>query len=577
MRIYFLDQRESRPPLNEKWRWDLVVDLGRSSDLTYESHSREFGCPVISLYQFAEEVSDLYLSRQLIEAGVGKLMDSEGLDWWSLLSPDLVPGLLQLIMVHRLAAHLSTECEMFSRQPDYRIAALHRLLGGKLVNTDRPLARTSRRVRRFSSIASSLKFSQLFQIAQDKFDTNHTFRRKLHAREKRETKSWILLPSAYSNVSRAAIRYAQLLPDEQFLLMCTRNEAKIRDLPGNLTMESLDGYFVSSNTSEVSNTLERWAGLKNDLMAHAPELFSAGAFGVLDRMPSLIRWGISIRDAWQQLFLYHEVRACVCADHSNPYTKIPLLLTKRAGLPALASHHGALDAFMAVTSHDADFYLAKTDMERDYMSAVCRIDSTKVFSLEPHAVAKTPEGSDKNAKPWLVFFSEPYEAWSLRKDEVYRHLLPQLVSLARDCGLKLVFKLHPFETAKGHRKLLSRFLPADTASQIEVISGPPTSQLWENCRFAITAQSSVAVEATSRGIPIFLCGWLRDLSSGYVQQYEKFGMGKILWTSAQIEEIPRLLMEGDSPSKNTIDTSQNARETFKNLLDYRRARAALPA
>jgi hypothetical protein len=116
-----------------------------------------------------------------------------------------------------------------------------------------------------------------------------------------------------------------------------------------------------------------------------------------------------------------------------------------------------------------------------------------------------------------------------------------LCALAETCGLKLVFKLHPFETAKGHRKILLRHLPAEKVRQIEVITGPISEQLWQNTRFALTVQSSVALECAARSIPIFLCGWLGDSFSGYIQQYERFGVGHLLETAAQINDIPQLL------------------------------------
>jgi hypothetical protein len=103
--------------------------------------------------------------------------------------------------------------------------------------------------------------------------------------------------------------------------------------------------------------------------------------------------------------------------------------------------------------------------------------------------------------------------------------------------LRLVFKLHPFESVKGHRGMLRRLIP-EHERQIEVVAGAPSDQLWNNTQFALTAQSSTALECAALGIPVFLCSWLRDPFSGYVQQYARFGVGHELESSGQIAEIP---------------------------------------
>ena len=76
-----------------------------------------------------------------------------------------------------------------------------------------------------------------------------------------------------------------------------------------------------------------------------------------------------------------------------------------------------------------------------------------------------------------------------------------------------------------------------------MIAGPPSEQLWKNTRYALTVQSTVALQCASLGIPVFLCHWLRDLTSGYVEQFAKFGVGHMLDSSDELSEIPRLLEE----------------------------------
>ncbi|MGH9512482.1 MAG: hypothetical protein ACRD2U_10145 [Terriglobales bacterium] len=524
-------------------QYDRIVDLGRASDATYEGWGQHLGCEVVGIHEFADQNEDLHVIRSLLRMGIGRLTDRSGVDWWSVLSPWVVPQLSQLILIQRLAKYMGhEEGEVYSSRPDYRSVALGRLLGGRLINLETSFQKATRRVRHYSGVAAKFNSGQIFQIAQDKYDREHAIRRRFAKRPQTISGPLILLPSAYINVSRTALSYARLLPDDQFMLVCARDSARVPDLPANVQMISLDSYFASPNSSEISSLLEAWDRLKSYLVRSAPEHQSAAAAGTFDRMPSLIRWGITIRDAWKRLFEAHDFRSCLSADHNNPYTRIPLLLAKRAGIPAVACHHGALDATLALTTHDADFYVAKTEMERDYMKEVCGVPPEKILSAAPASLAEPhsrPSGSSE--KRWLVFFSEPYGISGWRVDEVYGELLPHLYSLAETCGLKLVFKLHPFETAKSHHRLLLRHLSEEKVRQIEIITGPIPQELWQRTHFALTVESSVAVECSERGIPVFLCGWLRDSFSGYVQQFQRFRVGQILATAAQIEDIPRLL------------------------------------
>jgi capsule polysaccharide modification protein KpsS len=113
-----------------------------------------------------------------------------------------------------------------------------------------------------------------------------------------------------------------------------------------------------------------------------------------------------------------------------------------------------------------------------------------------------------------------------------------LLAVARECGLELVFKLHPFESAVGHRRMLRRYLDAQTTAAIRIIVGPSPPQLWQLTKCALTVQSTVALECSRRGIPVFLCGWLADACAGYVQQFERFGFGRVLRTPSEFEQVP---------------------------------------
>jgi hypothetical protein len=88
--------------------------------------------------------------------------------------------------------------------------------------------------------------------------------------------------------------------------------------------------------------------------------------------------------------------------------------------------------------------------------------------------------------------------------------------------------------------MLRRLIP-ERERNIKLLAGPPSDYLWSNTRAAVTVQSSAALECTARDIPVFLCAWLRDPYSGYVQQYARFAVGRVLEYPEQMAEIPRLI------------------------------------
>jgi hypothetical protein len=547
MKVLLLHPEDRLLPRHAPGKWDLVVDFARAPASTYDDWSRQTGCRVISLYDFGLEVEDLYRTRNLLQLGMGQLIDRMGIDWWDILSLEIVPQLQQLMLVHRLARELPANCELYASRPFALATALQRLCGGRLNSLESASGSALRSVRHYSEAFSKLNAAQVVQVLQDKFDPRHTLRRRFASREPGSRNPVVLLPSAYLGVSRTAVSYASLLPDIRFLLACARSSGELKPLPRNVRMVSLDSYFASADEAHTAELLAHWNGLRERLIREAAEFDSAYAVGVLGRIPPLLRWGMALRTAWGRVFESENIVGCLCADDSNPYSRIPLILAKKNRVPALACHHGALDAWMAVKTQHADFYLAKGEMERDYLVRTCRVAPQQIVVGAPAAAtaAYIETRNSGPARSWLVFFTEAYHTAGWRADEVYRELLPRLSALARDEGLELVFKLHPFESIEAHRRLLRRLLPKSEAAKIQVIAGAPSAELWSKMRFALTGQSTVAVDCTNRGIPVFLCAWLRDTSTGYVQQYTRFGIGLVLQSVDQIAGIPRLL---ESPS-----------------------------
>jgi hypothetical protein len=576
MKVLLLHPEDEFSPPAKGASWDLVVDFARAPGATYERWRREGNCRVISLYDFEYGPEDLSRLRGLLQAGLGAMVDGEGIDWWDITIPPILAETRQCLLIRRLADNLGAGCELYGSRPDPQFQALGSLLGGSPVNLAGSFRRAWSRVEHYREALSGLDARTFLQVLQDKFDPRHSLRRRLFRSGPNSGQPLVLLPSAYINVSRTEVAYASLLPECQFLLALARRNGRLGHLPHNVRMISLDPYFAPVKQQELASLLENWRELSQRLIAGAPEFAAANAAGVLARVPWVLRWGMTIRDAWKRLYDSETITACLSADDSNPYTRIPLILAQKRGIPALACHHGVFDYRVAVKPLHADFYLAKAEIERDYLLRVCGVVPQKIVlgGPAPQGKERPGPGARHQARPWLVFFTEPYGIAGWRVEEVYRDLLPRVLALAESCGLQVVFKLHPFENVPAHWRRLRRYLPKEKLPAIQVMAGAITSELWQKARLALTVQSTVALECATEGVPVFLCAWLQLAISGYIQQYEKFGIARVLNSPAEIADIPRWLetQGGFTPVPEQVWKALDARE-FQGLLRGRRTPA----
>jgi hypothetical protein len=534
-KVFLLHPEDRIHEKHVRGSWDRIIDFGRAPVSTYQRWSRECNCEATSIYDLAAEINDLEELKHLLQSGLGQLIDPYGLDWWDILSVLLVSDLQKLLLVTRLAAELSPGCELHASRPDPFFAALAHRLGVEL--TVQSQSRVWRRLVHYRSAARSLDLAQLFQVVQDKFDPRHSIRRRLAKAPLKSRNPVILLPSAYINVSRIAIQYSACMPEQQFLLVYGRNSGKLNSLPANVCSAALDGYFTAIDRRELARLEMSWQGLKEFLISGHEEFRLAELGGVLHRIPGDLRWGIAIRNAWLNVLESHNIIGCLCADDTNPYSRIPLILGARSGVATVSCHHGALDYQMRFKTQYADHYLAKSEMEQDYLRRVCKLPPDRIARLGN----KTSKDFASGKKEFAVLFTEPYHSWGWRRDEVYRDLLRRLLSAIDRCGLKLVLKLHPFESVAGHRRMLKQILPAAAMKRVQIVGGPASDELWRATKFAITVQSTTALECAERGIPVFLCSWLRDSYSGYVEQFVRFGLGHKLHSPDDVDRIPELL------------------------------------
>ncbi len=538
MRVLLLHPEDDLPLTKSCPAWDLVVDFARAPASTYVRWSRRTDCAAISIYDFAEGIDDLRLCRELLNPGLGRLLDRHGIDWWDVLSLGIVPELLQLLLVRRLAQYIGSPTHLYATRKFTLASALQRQLNSTLQIVGGSFDVARQHVKHYRRVLASLDGAQIWQIMQDKFDRMHTIRHVLSRKGAGSKHPTILLPSAYINVSRLAIGYAGLLPEQNFLLVSARRCARVQSLPHNVSLASLD-HFFGPRRGEDSYLVRNWTLLKKRLVDDEAIFAVAEHAGILERFDSTMRWLLAVRNAWLNVFDAENIMGCLCADDTNPYTRIPLLLAKSRGLPTVACHHGALDSWMALKPLAAHSYLAKSGMECDYLVHTCGVSPKSIVLASPSA-AKPAKATSLREKPWMVFFAEGYGSSGWRSRELYQDLLPRLYLLAQVLGLNLVLKLHPFDSVRDHRRMLRRILNGQ-ARQVQLIAGPPTSDLWNKSRFAVTGESSITLECTARGIPVFLCAWLWDRYSGYGQQYRKSSMGYSLENPEQIAEIPHLM------------------------------------
>jgi hypothetical protein len=523
--------------------WDFVLDLGRGGVQTYERWSAQFRCPAAPLGQI--EAEGFQMIRGLLAAGIGRMRDRENLDWWELIAILLQPKMEALIRLRRFVDGLAAADQVFVTRPGFHADAVRLLLGERLHCFSDRFRSLARRPTHYAKSLARFSLSQMAEIFGDKYDASYAIRGSLTRRRTPSPKPVVLLPSAYVNVSRLGLGYAEALPETDFLLVNTRQSGWVERLPANVTAARLASYASPGPAplTEYKGLLESWRRLRREL-EKISEISLLGRLGCLDFFPKQLRQSLAVRDAWRAVFESEPVKAVLCGDDSNPYTHLPLLLARNRGIPALACHHGAFDGRCLFKRSHADTILAKGRMEEDYLLRVCGLprDSVEIGAPAGRLPARKVDGiAAADRCPFIVFFSEAYEVLSGRVEEFYRDVLPPLADLARRTQRQLVIKLHPFESHRERQKLAKRVLTGEQQRFVTVVSGPLTDDLLQKTWFSMTILSTVAMECALRGIPCFLAAWLEYWPCGYIEQFNKFGVGYLLRSPAEISGIPDIM------------------------------------
>jgi hypothetical protein len=526
--------------------WDSLVDLGIGGKNTYAGWSGQFHCPVTTLDSLRNGFDDFRRVRDLLGLGCGRLTDEHGLDWWEIMSLLLHGELETLILLQRLVPTLASGDEVYVSRPGLHASVLQCLWSGRVEVF--PLRRGAARsgLGHYVRVSNKLSAPQIIDVFWDKYDPGYQLRGRLARRRTPSRKPVVLLPTAYVNVSRTGIAYAKSFPRENFLLVTTRQSGWVEDLPKNVAGTWLSSYASVRDRSDENADMEnRFQSLLREL-GEVEEFEILIRLGYLDSFPRWFRRGFEVRDAWRNVLDTEPVQAVLCADDSNPYTRLPLLLARARGLPSIACHHGALDGRYVFKHTYGDVIWAKGKMEEDYLVRQCGVPQARVEIGAP-ALPANWNGLDPTNRPtfrpYLLFISEAYEASGGRPEGFYKDILPPLADLAIATGRKLIVKLHPAESESERAGILARILSSRQMAVTSVVSGPLREDILANAWFGITVLSTVAMECAIRGIPCFLCKWLEFWPYKYVEQFIRFGVGIGLNHPAEIEKIPSYLQQ----------------------------------
>jgi hypothetical protein len=544
MKVLFLHPEDD--PWHGEWagqRWDLIVDQGYASSFAYEEWSRRLGARALSIFQFAGQTEGYRWVNHVIESGRGRLLDRMGVDWWEMLAMESHQALHLLYLFNQLRAELiGDRIELAASRPHLFTRILEQTSGKSVFyfqGTSRSLLSRAGRMLRS---ARKLRSAQMIEIAFDKWDAGYRLRRYFTKHKRaRLAQPAVLMPSAYSNVTRSALAYVERLPHRQFLLTTTRRNALLDRLPGNVAVTPLAAYVLpfSAVRVEAAELQKAWEVFQRTMRSDVEEFRHASYTGLWDYFPVHLEHGLRLREAWKHLLDCEPITGVLCGDDLNYHTRLPLILAHLSDRNAVYCSHGALDGGFLFKMPLADCFLVKGEMERDYLQSVRAVDTQKILLGAPGRNTFVDQENRRSGA--VVFFSQPYEVEGGRVDEIYRELLPHLSSVARGSGHRLIIKLHPFESKRARRALAASILPADVCNQVEIVGDVPPEEVIARTWCGVAVDSSVAVECALRRVPFFLCGWLDFGGMGYLRQFARFGVGQVLTTPESLEQIPAMV------------------------------------
>ena len=119
----------SGPWVGEKW--DLIVDLGKSSAFTKASWQGHLNTPILQLDSLREN-QDFDSIRKLVGTGRNQLVDELGVDWWDVISVLIYTALEEAVLLGRLAEQLDAGAELYATRPGWPASGVALRLNGPL-------------------------------------------------------------------------------------------------------------------------------------------------------------------------------------------------------------------------------------------------------------------------------------------------------------------------------------------------------------------------------------------------------------------------------------------------------------
>jgi hypothetical protein len=524
--------------------WDLIVDLGFAGTEAYARNSRSLNSRFLSIHEFARYPESYRWVNQFLERGRGRLLDRRGLDWWEILANEGYQDLHIFYLFRQFQRELRIgQIELAGSRPHRFTRIAEQVFGSSVRYFELDRAGLIDRSLHALRSARKLQPAQIAEIVFDKWDSGYQVRRHFKNLRANVEGPCVLLPSAYSNVTRSVLAYASQLPDRRFLLIGTRRNAEPKRTPSNVTVCSIAAYVRSKETTrtEVNALLKAWADFASRLRAEDQEFLCTEKAGVWNYLPAYLEQGLLLRNAWSEVLQSEKVTAVLCGDDLNYATRLPLILAQKEGLNAVYCSHGALDSGFLFKKPYADSFLVKGDMERDYLERAAAIGRDRILVGAP--ANRTTVSHWSRSGEAIVFFSQPYEVIGGRSDAIYRQIIPGLYSVATASKRKLIIKLHPFESRRQRQALLNSVLADADQQKVEVIGGVPPEQVMSRVWCGVTINSSVAVECAMRDIPFFLCGWLDFTGDGYLEQFARYGVAEVLQSPEDIHRIPQMVAD----------------------------------
>lgn len=525
--------------------WDLIIDLGFAAPSTYEMWGKRCGTPVRSIHEFADDGQSYASIRGILDLGRDRLVDQTGLDWWEIIAVVKYHELRAFYLLKCLTRELGSDVKYHATQENSYTELLSGFIGRPIPRFQAAPGFLERWTR---SLRSAVRLSppNAFEIACDKWDPDYSFRRHFAKGQRASLDPpTVLLPSAYSNVSRLLLQYAADVPKKQFLLAATRRSGASAELPENVRQTFLSAYTQPTNAlqGEEKDLRSRWAWFERTLLTETEELRTSRAAGVWHDFPVHLRTGLRLREAWHTLLKEEPITGVLCADDLNYYTRIPLILAARMGLNAVYCYHGALDGGLLFKKAYAGTYLVKSEMEREYLLRASKIDPDLVETGAPSSFVSRLRRDRQKCGRDILFFSQKYEVLGGRAADIYRDVVPNLCALAVRTAGRVLVKLHPFESVRDRERVLRSVLSQPQMSVVKITSEPSLGRVLTDAWCGIGVDSSVAAECRSAGVPYFLCGWLDHSGFGYSRQLARFGMGRMLDSPSELDAIPEMIAD----------------------------------